>query len=108
VKVCVQRRDACGASVATDGWTSALTRTELAIGRLVFTRLDGRVIDAAPPMRATGDIVLTNRRHGLAIDAHTGDSLWQGEQIDWSLAVEGIMARTPGWDWPSGRRCAVN
>jgi hypothetical protein len=59
-------------------------------------------------MRATGDIVVTNRRLGLANDAHTGDSLWQSEHIESSMAVEGLMARTPGWDWPSGPRCAGN
>jgi hypothetical protein len=76
-------------------------------GRLVFTRPDGRLIDPVPPpVRPTEDIVLANRELGLAIDAHTGDSRWLGEQCDWSLAVEGLMARTPGWDWPSGRRCA--
>jgi hypothetical protein len=76
-------------------------------GRLVFTRPDGRLIDPVPPpVRPTEDIVLANRELGLAIDAHTGDSLWRGEQCDWSLAVEGLMARTPGWDWPHANRYA--
>ncbi len=65
-------------------------------GSPVFTRPDGRRLDEPPrPAAATADILDTHRAAGLAITPETGIPLWQGEAMDYGLAIEGLIRRNP-------------
>ncbi len=65
-------------------------------GSLAFTRPDGRLLAEEPvPSPSTTDIIHTNRAAGLAITPETGIPLWQGEAMDYGLAIEGLIRRNP-------------
>ena len=59
---------------------------------LLFTRPDGEVLPQVPPLpRPTTDIEVVNQQHGLAIDANTGVTLWDGYPMDHHMAVDGMF-----------------
>jgi len=59
---------------------------------LCFTHPDGRTIAQVPhPSPVTTDIEQLNRQHGLAIDADTGECLWEGEKMDYGVAIEELL-----------------
>jgi len=63
---------------------------------LVFRRPDGSVLPACPvrlPIdgRAGEALKEENRRHGLEITADTVDSFWDGEAVDYHMAVDGLL-----------------
>lgn len=63
-------------------------------GHLCFTRPGGQEIRARPPpLESHGWDALEqqNRTHGLRIDAHTCVPKWQGETMDYAMAVEGLL-----------------
>jgi hypothetical protein len=56
----------------------------------------------------TGEITAIERQHealGPAIDAGTALTLWQGEECDYDLAVEALLAMEPGQVDPAPRFC---
>ena len=58
----------------------------------LFTRPDGVVLPQVPPLpRPTMDIETVNQQHGLAIDADTGVTLWDGHPMDHHMAVAGMV-----------------
>ena len=62
-----------------------------------FHRRDGTVLeDTLPRVVAEGcpqqRLMHANRERGLAIDAHTGVTLWDGVPMDEAMAVEGMLA----------------
>ena len=67
---------------------------ELAHGTAVVRRPDGTVIERAPaPPSVTGpDVAEQNRDLGLPITPDTPVALWDGEPIDYGMAVEGLLA----------------
>ena len=63
---------------------------------LVFRQPDGSILPVCPvraPISGTGGDTLkeVNRRVGLEITADTVDSLWDGEAIDYHMAVDGLL-----------------
>ena len=68
-------------------------------GELLFTRPDGRPLNAVPPMLIpkTGKTIEDeSRKHGLRIDPHTCVPRWHGEVMDYGMGVEGLL-------WLAGR-----
>ena len=62
-------------------------------GLLIFTRLDGRRIDAVPAQPSASETVARyNRDRGLEMDADMGRCLWQGETMDYDMAVAGLLS----------------
>ena len=62
-----------------------------------FHRRDGTVLeDTLPRVVAEGCsqqlLMRANRERGLAINAHTGVTLWDGVPMDEAMAVEGMLA----------------
>lgn len=62
-------------------------------GRFMFVRPDGRPIRAIPePVELNRNLVTQNRQLGLMIDADTCVPLWDGEPMDYHMAVDGLLA----------------
>jgi len=64
---------------------------------LVFRRADGSLMPACPlqpPIngRAGETLKQANRSHRLDISANTVDSFWDGEAMDFHMAVDGLLA----------------
>jgi hypothetical protein len=64
---------------------------------LVFRRADGSPLPACPvrpPIngRAGETLKAANRSYGLQITAHTVDSFWDGEAVDYHMAVDGLLS----------------
>jgi hypothetical protein len=63
---------------------------------LVFRRPDGNILPVCPvrlPIRGTAGETLkeVNRRVGLEITTDTVDSVWDGEAMDYHMAVDGLL-----------------
>ena len=59
-----------------------------------FTDPTGRAVDPAPETRFRGNVFalkLENRRNGLEIGPETPIPLWNGESMDYGMAVEGLL-----------------
>ncbi|MFQ5661004.1 MAG: DUF222 domain-containing protein [Gammaproteobacteria bacterium] len=82
-------------------------------GDFVFMKPDGEEMSRALPQqfedgedtRATPAIVRQHEALGLAIDSGTAVSLWQGEECDYALAVEALMAVEPNQGDSAPRHC---
>ena len=62
-------------------------------GRLTFIRPDGVPVPEVPlPMRASETVEAKNRRAGLTADAQTCQSQWDGQDMDYHMAVDAILA----------------
>ena len=64
---------------------------------LVFRRADGRVLPDCPVRLAvdgaSGETLKeANRRHGLKITSRTVDSFWDGEAMDYHMAVDALLS----------------
>jgi hypothetical protein len=67
-------------------------------GAVRFLRPDGRSFDGVAPgrVRPLGDwtqLVATDRRLGIHIDASTAATRWRGEPMDYGLAIESLLHR---------------
>jgi len=62
-----------------------------------FVRPDGRRFDSTAPGQARpfdwGDLAEQHRDHGIRITPATAVTRWRGERMDYSLAVEALLAR---------------
>ena len=76
-------------SIHEGGYTVTLVH-----GIAVVRRPDGTVLEqATPPRPVTGpDVAEQNRQLGLEITPDTPIALWDGEPIDYSTAIEGLLA----------------
>ncbi len=64
---------------------------------LVFRRPDGSILPLSParlPINGAAGVTLkaANRRNGLEITSNTVDSFWDGEAMDYHMAVDGLLA----------------
>ena len=64
---------------------------------LVFRRADGSLLPVSPvrlPIngRAGETLKEANRSHGLKITSNTVDTFWDGESVDYHMAVDGLLA----------------
>jgi hypothetical protein len=72
-------------------------------GEFIFRKPDGERMARALAQQFvdaedTGETTAIERKHealGLKIDADTAQTLWQGEECDYDLAVEALMAMEP-------------
>lgn len=63
-------------------------------GLFVFTRPDGRPVEANGARRFSGNVVPLgelSREAGLDIDARTSRCRWLGEPMDYSMAIEAMQ-----------------
>jgi len=70
-----------------------------------FTDPTGRTVDPAPERRLRGNVFALkreNRRNGLDIGPETVIPLWEGEQMDYGMAVEGLLVLDDGPPPPIG------
>ena len=63
---------------------------------LLFTRPDGEVLSRVPSLpRPESDIEAVNEQYGLAINADTAVTLWDGVPMDHHMAVHGLLYPDP-------------
>jgi hypothetical protein len=62
-------------------------------GRFTFRTAAGELIETAALSVDPGGVEAENRELGLAIDASTSVPRWYGEPCDYSVAIEGLLAR---------------
>jgi len=82
-------------------------------GDFIFRQPEGEVMPRAlmqqfADAQDTGEDPAIERQHevlGLAIDANTAGTLWDGEGCDYCLAVEGLQAMEPGQGDDAPRFC---
>ena len=75
----------------------------------VFTRQDGRVVEAVPDTGSAQSIdgcsiEEINRDCGLDIDADTGVTMWDGTRMDYRMAMDALLARDDALILSSGAR----
>jgi hypothetical protein len=78
-------------ATATDTLTAQATRQR----DFLFTRPDGSPLDEYRPVEKCfrGNMLPDrNRQHGIVIDPTTIDSRWIGERMDYSLAIDALIA----------------
>lgn len=86
---------------------------KVANGDFVFRKPGGEQLPRALPLQFENaedawETTAIERKHetlGLAINANTAQTLWQGEECDYDLAVEALIAMEPGHGDPQPRFC---
>ena len=66
--------------------------------KFIFTTAAGKVIERNPSLPQTEKTTVEGTTADFArqwpdINAHTGDSRWQGEQMDYSMAIDALLRR---------------
>lgn len=65
-------------------------------GQFLFSRPDGQRLPNAPVEKINGNLAKLVRLHerlGLTIDADTCVTQWEGEKMDWGMAIDGLVYR---------------